>query len=149
MSTTSDLSSGPPLCYCGVPVRVRNSLTETNPARKWYGCINYKVNLEISFVLYAFVSSLTYLPFFFMQRAGDCDFFKWADKEMFAYEKGLMEYLQQMEERRHDDNNKVEKMIERKCNEHYAKLRRELGLGQNNGRMYVINNHFALSLLLL
>jgi hypothetical protein len=84
-----------------------------------------------------------------MQRAGDCDFFKWADKEMFAYEKGLMEYLQQMEERRHDDNNKVEKMIERKCNEHYAKLRRELGLGQNNGRMYVINNHFALSLLLL
>lgn len=50
--------------------------------------------------------------------------------------KGLMEYLQRMEERRHDDNDKVQKMIERKCNEHYAKLRREFGLGQNNGRMF-------------
>jgi len=71
-----------------------------------------------------------------MQRVGDCDFFKWADKEMSAYEKGLMGYLKQMEERRHDDNDKVEKMIERKCNEHYAKLCREFGLGQNNGRMF-------------
>jgi hypothetical protein len=66
MSTTSDLSSGPPLCYCGVPARVRNSWTETNPTRKWYGCINYKVNLEISFVLYVVVSSLTYLPSFLL-----------------------------------------------------------------------------------
>jgi hypothetical protein len=64
MSTTSDLSSGPPLCYCGVPARLRNSWTETNPTRKWYGCINYKVNLEISFVLYVVVSSLRYLPSF-------------------------------------------------------------------------------------
>jgi hypothetical protein len=43
MSTTSDLSSGPPFCYCGFPERVRNSWTTSNPDKKWYGCINYKV----------------------------------------------------------------------------------------------------------
>jgi hypothetical protein len=58
MSTTSDLSSGPPLCKCGVPTRLRNSWTTSNPAKKWYGCNNYKVIHEISFVLYFIVSSL-------------------------------------------------------------------------------------------
>jgi hypothetical protein len=58
MSTTSDLSSGPLLCPCGVPVCVRNSWTETNPGRTWYGCINYKVIFELSFVLYFVVSNL-------------------------------------------------------------------------------------------
>jgi hypothetical protein len=43
MSTTSDLSSGPPLCCCGIPARLRNSRTEINPGRKWFGCIKYKV----------------------------------------------------------------------------------------------------------
>jgi len=43
MSTTSDLSSGPPLCCCGILARLWNFRTETNPGRKWYGYINYKV----------------------------------------------------------------------------------------------------------
>jgi hypothetical protein len=35
MSTNSDLSSGPPLCYCGVPAHVRNSWTTSNAGKKW------------------------------------------------------------------------------------------------------------------
>lgn len=63
-------------------------------------------------------------------------FFEWADKEMSAYEKRLTEHLQQMEERRLADNDRVEELIERKCKEHYDQLRRELGLGRNNGKMF-------------
>jgi hypothetical protein len=58
MSTTSDLSSGPLLCHCAVPARLRNSWTKSNPDKKWYGCINNKVISELSFVLYFVVSSL-------------------------------------------------------------------------------------------
>jgi len=50
---------------------------------------------------------------------------------MNAYEKRLMEYLQQM-----DANVRVEESTERKCKEHYDKLRRELGLSQNNGKLF-------------
>jgi hypothetical protein len=61
MSTTSDLSSGHPLGKCGIPARLRNSWTTSNPAKKWYGCNNYKVRdmlySEINFVLYFVVSS--------------------------------------------------------------------------------------------
>jgi hypothetical protein len=35
----------------------------------------------------------------------------------------------------HANNVRVEELIERKCNEHCDKLRRELGYGQNNGNM--------------
>jgi hypothetical protein len=58
MSVNSDASSASsalsacPLCYCGVPARVRYSWTDTNTARKWYGCENYKVLFEINIVLY-------------------------------------------------------------------------------------------------
>lgn len=52
MSTTSDLPSGPPLCRRGIPARLRNSMTETNPGRKWYGCINYKVILLLTMSAY-------------------------------------------------------------------------------------------------
>jgi hypothetical protein len=31
-----------PLCYCGVPSRLRHSWTNTNFGRKWYGCKSYK-----------------------------------------------------------------------------------------------------------
>jgi hypothetical protein len=41
-----------------------------------------------------------------------------------------------MEEIRLADNDKVEKLIEKKCNEHYDQLRRELALGRNNGKMF-------------
>jgi hypothetical protein len=58
MSTTIDLSSSHPLCYCGFPARVRNSWTTSNPGKKLYECINYKVIFEFSFVLYFIVSSL-------------------------------------------------------------------------------------------
>jgi hypothetical protein len=73
-----------------------------------------------------------------LQKAGDCDFFDWADKEMSAYEKRLTKHLKEKEERRHADNDKVEELIEIKCNEHYDKLQRELGLGQNNWKMFWI-----------
>jgi uncharacterized membrane protein (DUF106 family) len=56
---------------------------------------------------------------FFMQKAGDCDFFEW-DKKMSAYEKGLAQYLKEMEERRQADNDKVEELIEKKCKEQLA-----------------------------
>jgi hypothetical protein len=56
MSTTNDLSSGPPLCRCGIPTHLRNSRTETNPGKKWYGCINYKVIPLLTLSVY--ISSL-------------------------------------------------------------------------------------------
>jgi hypothetical protein len=66
MFATSDLSSDHPLYYCGFPARVRNSWTTSNPGKKWYGCINYKVIFEFSFVLYLIVSSLyIFADFFF------------------------------------------------------------------------------------
>jgi hypothetical protein len=34
-----------------------------------------------------------------MQKAGDCDFFEWTDKEMSAYEKRLAQHLKEMKER--------------------------------------------------
>jgi hypothetical protein len=46
-----------------------------------------------------------------------------------------MEYLQQMKDRMHADNVRVEELIERKCREHCDKLQRELGSSQNNGNM--------------
>jgi hypothetical protein len=55
---------------------------------------------------------------------------------MSAYEKRLTEHLQQMKERRLADNDRVEELIERKCKEHYDQLRRELGLGRNNRKMF-------------
>jgi hypothetical protein len=55
---------------------------------------------------------------------------------MNAYENRLMEFLQQMELRMHAANVRVEESIERKCKEHCDKLRRELGLGQNNGKLF-------------
>jgi hypothetical protein len=51
---------------------------------------------------------------FFMQKAGDCDFFEWADEEMSAYEKRLTQHLKEMEERRQVDNDKVKELIEKK-----------------------------------
>lgn len=51
---------------------------------------------------------------FFMQKVGDCDFFEWADKKMSAYEKGLAQYLKEMEERRQADNDKVEELLGKK-----------------------------------
>jgi hypothetical protein len=69
-----------------------------------------------------------------MQKAGDCDYFDWADNKMIAYEEGLMKYLRGMEERRLAEKNKVDELIDQKCKEHANKLHRELELGQNNGQ---------------
>jgi hypothetical protein len=55
---------------------------------------------------------------------------------MSTYKKRLMEHLKEMDDRRHADNDRVEELIERKCKEHCDKLRRELGLGQNNGKVF-------------
>jgi hypothetical protein len=71
---------------------------------------------------------------FLVQKAGDCDYFDWADNKMTAYDDGLMKYLRGMEERRLVEENKVDELIDKKCKEHAYKLRRELGLGQNNGQ---------------
>jgi hypothetical protein len=54
MSTNSDLSSGCPLCHCGVSARVRNSWTDTNFSRKWNDYINYKVIFQINFACVVF-----------------------------------------------------------------------------------------------
>jgi len=43
-----------------------------------------------------------------MQKARDCDFFEWPDKEMSAYEMRLMERLKDIDERRHVDNDRLE-----------------------------------------
>jgi hypothetical protein len=51
-SSASSASSARPLCYCGMPAHVRYSWTDTNIARKWYGCENYKVLFEINIVVY-------------------------------------------------------------------------------------------------
>jgi CHASE3 domain sensor protein len=88
--------------------------------------------------------------FFFMQKARDCDFFEWADKEMSAYEKRLVQHLKEMEERRQVDNDKVEEVIEKKCKEQLAQHLKEMEekveeliekkckeqLGQHNGKMF-------------
>jgi len=71
-----------------------------------------------------------------MQKVNDCDFFEWADKEMSAYEKRLIKHLKNMEEKRHVNNDRLEKLIERKCMEQYDKLPRELRLCQNNEKMF-------------
>jgi hypothetical protein len=82
-----------------------------------------------------------------MQEAGDCDFFKWADNQMTSYEKRLEEHMRDMEEGRRADIDKVEKMtmanidrleklIETKHKEQYARLRLELGLCQSNRKMF-------------
>lgn len=61
---------------------------------------------------------MTFLPLsFFMQNQGDCDFFGWADNEMSAYEKKVMEYLKNMEDRRKADIDRLEKLIETKYND--------------------------------
>jgi hypothetical protein len=55
MSVHSDASSASsvhPLCKCGVLARVRYSWTESNTAKKWCDCENYKVLFEIKIVLY-------------------------------------------------------------------------------------------------
>ncbi|XP_062154844.1 uncharacterized protein LOC133862932 [Alnus glutinosa] len=122
MSVNSDASRPHPLCYCGVRARLRYSWTSDNPGRKWYGCIKYK-------------------------EAGDCDFFRWADNDMTSYEKRLEEHMRDMEEGRRADIEEVEKMtmanidrleklIETKYNEQYARLRLELGLRQSNRKMF-------------
>ncbi len=71
---------------------------------------------------------------FLMQKADDCDYFVWADNKMTAYDEGLMKYLKGMEERRLSEKDRVDDLIDKKCKEHADKLRRELGLGQNNGQ---------------
>ncbi|XP_062160993.1 uncharacterized protein At4g04775-like [Alnus glutinosa] len=121
MSVNSDASI-PHLCYCGVHARLRYSWTSDNPGRKWYGCIKYK-------------------------KAGDCDFFKWADNKMISYEKRLEEHMRDMEKGRRADIEEVEKktmanidrlekLIETKHKEQYERLRLELGLCQNNRKMF-------------
>jgi hypothetical protein len=97
-----------------------------------------------------------------MQKAGDCDFFVWADREMSPYEKGLAKYLREIKEKKTADNDrmsayigeicieqydklrrdlelgendKVDALIGKKCKKHYDKLRQELGLCQNNSKM--------------
>jgi hypothetical protein len=47
-----------------------------------------------------------------MQKAGYCDFFEWADKEMSAYGKRIARHLKEME-RRHADNDRVDELIEK------------------------------------
>jgi hypothetical protein len=61
-----------------------------------------------------------------MQKASDCDFFVWVDKEMSPYENDLVKYLREMEEKMNADNNRVDAFIGEKCKEHYDKLWRDL-----------------------
>jgi hypothetical protein len=61
-----------------------------------------------------------------MQKAGDCDFFVWADREMSSYEKGLVKYLREMEEKKTADNDRISAYIREKCIEQYDILRRDL-----------------------
>jgi hypothetical protein len=58
-----------------------------------------------------------------MQKAGDCNFFVWADREMSLYEKGLVKYLREMEEKKTADNDRISAYIGEKCKEQYDKLR--------------------------
>jgi predicted RND superfamily exporter protein len=88
-----------------------------------------------------------------MQKAGDCDFFEWADKEMSAYEKRLAQHLKEMEERRQANNDKVEELIEKKCKEQLAQHLKEMEekveelikkkcneqLAQHNGKMFRVS----------
>jgi hypothetical protein len=46
---------------------------------------------------------VTFLPIFFTQKVGDCDFIGWVDNDMSSYEKKLVEHLKDMEKIRHDD----------------------------------------------
>jgi uncharacterized membrane protein (DUF106 family) len=86
-------------------------LTTSNPARKWYGCNNYKV-------IFCYILKLALC---YILSLVDCDFFEWADKEMSAYEKRLAQHLKEMEEKRQADNDKVEELIEKKkCKEQLA-----------------------------
>ncbi|XP_062143353.1 uncharacterized protein LOC133881430 [Alnus glutinosa] len=110
MSTNSDATTVRRLCYCGVPARVRYAWTTSNSARKWYGCENYK-------------------------RDGDCDFFAWANNEMSPYEVKVMEHFKRMEDRHQADIDRLEQLIETKCNDQYVRLRQELGLHQSNWKM--------------
>jgi hypothetical protein len=77
---------------------------------------------------------MTILFFILMQKAGNCDYFDWADNKMTTYEERLMKYLRGMEERRLAEKGRVDELIKQKCKEHADKLSRELGLGQNNGQ---------------
>jgi hypothetical protein len=45
---------------------------------------------------------------------------------MSPYEKGLVKYLREMEEKMNADNNRVDAFIGKKCKEHYDKLWRDL-----------------------
>jgi len=67
-----------------------------------------------------------------MPKAGDCDFFVWADREMSPYEKGLAKYLREMEEKKTADNDRISAYIREKCREQYDILRRDLELGQTD-----------------
>jgi hypothetical protein len=65
-----------------------------------------------SLVVYNIFADLFFFFFFFMQKAGYCDFFEWADKEMSAYGKRIARHLKEME-RRHADNDRVDELIEK------------------------------------
>jgi hypothetical protein len=146
MSVNSDASI-PHLCYCGVHARLRYSWTSDNPGRKWYGCIKYKVILKlISFDLF-FLLVVYDIYLFSHRKLGIVIFFKWADKKMTSYEKRLEEHMRDMEEGRRADIEEVEKktmanidrlekLIETKHKEQYERLRLELGLCQNNRKIF-------------
>ncbi|KAB1201125.1 hypothetical protein CJ030_MR0G005039 [Morella rubra] len=48
----------PPLCCCGIPARVKMSLTAANPRHLFYGCSRYSV----------------------AQSTNACKFFRWVDR---------------------------------------------------------------------
>jgi ABC-type bacteriocin/lantibiotic exporter with double-glycine peptidase domain len=70
---------------------------------------------------------LSFVFFFFMQKASNCDFLEWADKDMSAYEKRLTQHLKEMVERL-ADNDRVEELIEKKYKEQLAQHLKEMVL---------------------
>lgn len=83
-----------------------------------------------------------------MQKADDCDFFVWVDKEMSHYEKGLAKYLKEMEDKRFADNDRFDAFIEEKCKQHYDKLRWDLEVGQNDKVNAMIGKKNAKSIMI-
>jgi hypothetical protein len=47
MLINSDASKPSSLCYCGVRASLRYSWTSSNPERKWYDYLKYKVILKL------------------------------------------------------------------------------------------------------
>jgi response regulator of citrate/malate metabolism len=92
-------------------------------------------------------------PFFSCRKPVIVIFFEWANKEMSAYEKRLVQHLKEMEESRQANNDKVDELIEKKWKEQLAQHLKEMEekveklikkkckeqLAQHNGKMFRVS----------